>query len=1044
MQKVFIIGSGPIIIGQAAEFDYSGTQAIKALKEEGAEVILLNNNPATIMTDLDLVDWLYSEPMTLESCQKIIEKHRPDALVLGMGGQTALNLGMALYHKGIIHSYQLKILGTHPLDIERAEDRELFKQEMIALGEPVMASFSANTLDEALEAAEKIGYPVIVRPAYTLGGFGGGICADEKALRITALEGLQKSSVNQVLIEESIYGWKEIEYEMMRDGEDHAITVCNMENMDPVGVHTGDSIVVAPSQTLTDQQYQMLRQSALRIVKHLKIIGGCNVQYALSPHDNRYYVIEVNPRVSRSSALASKATGYAIARIAMLIGLGRSLDEILNPLTKKTMACHEPTLDYCVVKIPRWPYDKLISTQTELGTVMRATGEVMAIGVTFEESLLKAIRSLDLAHHDLFDPTMRKLSREKLIKKCENKAYNRLFALSELMRRGESMALLQSKTQIDLYFLNKIYRCVMIERDIENTDSLESLSKEELLTFMKMGFSIQSLAKLTQSSLEKTKTILENHNINRVYRCVDTCGGEFDADSNYLYSTYHGSDEVEVSSNKKIIVLGSGPIRIGQGVEFDYCSVKALTVLREMGYEAIMINNNPETVSTDYDLSDKLYFEPLTLEDVLSVVKKENPIGVLLQYGGQTAIKLAHGLQEQGVKIFGLNTNLIDQVEDRECFYTLLDTLKIPRAQGGMARTLNEVKALVARIGYPILARPSYVIGGQDMAILRSDEDVCTYLERFNKRYPNEFVLIDQYLDGVEFEVDALSDGESVWLPGIMEHLDCAGVHSGDSIALYPARLSNFHMDALYQTIKKVCKALNYQGVLNFQFVQFQGTFYLIEVNPRASRSLPFMAKVTKTPMIEWSVQLALGAKLKKLGIKAGILNPMPYVALKAPVFSLEKLAGIDALLGPNMLSTGESMFIGKTLEEAMDKLFISEGIDFENLKILLDLSEKQLKFYEDFVAKGLMRHQITVVKEGMVLGSNEPVAQWLSLNNINLVVSTKDFYDGLSEEGRHLRALTRNRGIPLMMSPDKFKFLLKHMTRFFPGTKLFTLSDKG
>lgn len=1050
MLKVFVIGSGPIVIGQAAEFDYSGTQAIKALKEEGCYVVLLNNNPATIMTDLDLADVLYSEPMTLASATAIIEKERPDAIVLGMGGQTSLNLGMKLHEAGVLKAHGIRVMGTAPEDIQRAEDREIFKQEMIAIGEPVMESRSVNSLEEALVAAKIIGYPVIVRPAFTLGGFGGGICGDEMSLAQIAGEGLKKSPVHQVLIEKSVYGWKEIEYEMMRDAEGNAISVCNMENMDPVGIHTGDSIVVAPSQTLNDKQYQMLRQASLRIVNHLNIIGGCNVQFALSPTDNQYYLIEVNPRVSRSSALASKATGYAIAKIAMKIGLGYSLDTIQNQVTQKTMACHEPTLDYCVVKMPRWPYDKLKSEKTSLGTVMKATGEVMAIGTTFEEALLKALRSLDLQQHDLYDAAMTKVETEVLYQMCIDKDYNRIFALAELIRRGEALETIQAKTHIDDYFLRRLLACVDIEGQLRASGGLEGLTEASLRRIKRMGFSNHSLAKLTKQPIDAVTAHLEALGIRPVYRMVDTCGGEFEAYSNYLYSTYHGSNESVRSAQKKIVVVGSGPIRIGQGVEFDYCSVKALQAIKKLGYEAIMINNNPETVSTDHDLSDKLYFEPLTLEDVLAIVQHEEPHGVLLQFGGQTAIKLAKALERRGVPLLGVSSHMIDQVEDRGLFYDMLDSLEIPRAKGEAAATAEAALAFAASVGYPVLLRPSFVIGGQDMAILRDDAAIIAYFQRMQAKYGTVDILVDQYLEGLELEVDAVADGEDIFIPGFMEHLDQAGVHSGDSISLYPARLSKQQMLTLYSYVEKIVRHLQYRGAINFQFVKLGNTLYVLEVNPRASRSLPFIAKVTKTPMIQWAVALSLGARLPEVGVAAGMLPPMGYAAVKAPVFSHEKLLGIDPLLGPNMLSTGESMFIASTLTEALDKLLVADGIHLRDLSLLMYVTEEEARHYAKAQRRGLMPHNVhwvaprTQVTDNLIapeaLEDVEGVKAELQARGIDVVITTKDFSEGSSELGKRLRQAAVEKGVVCVTSPDKLRLIVSHLEMGGQSTEIYAM----
>ncbi len=1050
MLKVFVIGSGPIVIGQAAEFDYSGTQAIKALKEDGYQVVLLNNNPATIMTDLELADILYSEPMTLASAVSIIEREKPYAIVLGMGGQTALNLGMKLHDAGILAKYDIKVFGTAPENIKRAEDREIFKQEMIAIGEPVMESQSVNTLEEAFKAANKIGYPIIVRPAYTLGGFGGGICEDEKALAQIAGEGLKKSPVHQVLIEKSVYGWKEIEYEMMRDSEGNAISVCNMENFDPVGIHTGDSIVVAPSQTLNDKQYQMLRQASLRIVNHLHIIGGCNVQFALSPTDNQYYIIEVNPRVSRSSALASKATGYAIAKIAMKIGMGYALDRIQNQVTQKTMACHEPTLDYCVVKMPRWPYDKLKSDTTSLGTVMKATGEVMAIGTTFEEALLKALRSLDLQQHDLYDVQMSALLTDNLYQLCIDKDYNRIFALAELIRRGESLRDIQLKTHIDDYFLRRLQVCVDIEATLKAAGGIYRLSPEVLLHIKRMGFSNHSLAKLSKTPIDSVSEHLEQLGIRPVYRMVDTCGGEFEAHSNYLYSTYHGSNESVRSSRKKVVVIGSGPIRIGQGVEFDYSSVKALMAIRKLGYEAIMVNNNPETVSTDHDLSDKLYFEPITLEDVMAIVQHEAPHGVLLQFGGQTAIKLAKALEARSVPLLGVSSHMIDQVEDRALFYQMLDQLNIPRAKGEIAAHAHEAERFANTNGYPVLLRPSFVIGGQDMVIVRDAEGIGHYFEKMIEKYGQTEILVDQYLEGIELEIDAVADGEDVFIPGFMEHLDQAGVHSGDSISIYPARLSKPQMLTLYSYVEKVVRHLQYRGVINFQFVKYQNTFYVLEVNPRASRSLPFIAKVTKTPMIQWAVGLSLGATLAEVGVTSGILQSMPYTAVKAPVFSNEKLIGIDPLLGPNMLSTGESMFVAPSLTEALDKLLVADGIHLKDLNLLMYVTEEEARHYAKANKRDLMAHRIHWISPvTMVVGQCvdasetrdvDTIKALIQREGINVVITTKDFSEGASELGKMLRAAAVEKGVACVTSPDKLRLIVAHLEQGNSDIEIFPL----
>lgn len=924
-KKILVIGSGPIIIGQGAEFDYSGTQACKVLKEEGIQVVLVNSNPATIMTDPSVADRVYMEPMTPEFLEKIIKKERPEAMIAGMGGQTALNLSMTLWKRGVLDKYNVKVIGTSLESIHTSEDREAFRTAMEAIGQPCIESHIAEDVESAVRQALMIGLPVIIRPAFTLGGTGGGIASTEAEVREIARRGIEFSIAGQVLVERSIKGWKEIEYEMIRDGSGNVIAVCNMENFDPVGVHTGDSIVVAPSQTLNDLEYQMLRRASIDIVNTLEIKGGCNVQLALDPESDSYFIIEVNPRVSRSSALASKATGYPIAKVATRIALGYDLDEIVNDITGKTKACFEPTLDYVVVKIPKWPFDKFKDAEKVLGTMMMATGEVMAIAGNFEAALLKAVRSLEIGLYNLRFPSATVMSDEDLIHRVKNGDDMRLFFITELIRRGVSVEALKAMTGIDPFFLSKLNHLVRLEETIrgKRADVLNS----DLLKKLKLyGFADKGISRLmVQTPPDKVYALRKAYGIMPSYKMVDTCASEFEATSPYYYSIYGGEDEVEVSDRKKVIVVGSGPIRIGQGVEFDYCSVHGVLALKELGYEAIIVNNNPETVSTDFDLSDKLYFEPITEEDILSIVDKEKPIGIILQYGGQTAIKLAQFISEMGIPILGTSFEAVNNAEDRECFNQILIEEGIPSPKGFGVSSVSEGMTMAKDLKFPLLVRPSYVIGGLGMEIVYENESLEQYLFNAFESDPKSTVLIDEYINGLEIEVDAISDGQDVLIPGIMEHLERAGVHSGDSISIYPAPTVSSKMKArIAVTTRRIARALKIVGLLNIQFIVDKESLYVIEVNPRASRTVPFLSKVTGVPMIELSTRCMLGETLNSMHYLTGLYPERDLFAVKHPVFSMEKIPFADSALGPEMKSTGEVLCMDKNLEHALYKGFVA------------------------------------------------------------------------------------------------------------------------
>lgn len=924
LRKVLVIGSGPIVIGQAAEFDYAGAQACRALKEEGLEVALVNSNPATIMTDTHMADRVYIEPMTASYVAEIIRKERPDGLLATLGGQVGLNLAVELASKGILAEYGVKLLGTPLEAIKKAEDRELFKSTMEAIGQPVPESVIVDNLESARSFAEKIGYPLIVRPAYTLGGTGGGIVDDDAQLDEIVTKGLLHSPIGQILLERSVAGWKEIEYEVIRDSADNCIIVCNMENFDPVGVHTGDSIVVAPSQTLSDREYQMLRTASLDIIRSLGVEGGCNVQYALDPKSDQYYVIEVNPRVSRSSALASKATGYPIAKVATKIAIGYHLDELVNTVTGKTKACYEPALDYVVVKFPRWPFDKFAAADRQLGTQMKATGEVMAISRSFESALLKAVRSLEIGLQHIKLPELSSMTCGELCESLSTTDDERLFVIAEALRKGMTVPEIADITGIDPFFLEKIWSIIVVEQRLAQ----EELSSGLLGEAKRIGFADSIIAAIAGYRTEEIEQLRCQWGLKPAYKMVDTCAAEFEALTPYYYSAYGCYDEVEVSTAPKVAVLGSGPIRIGQGIEFDYCSVHSAWALRDMGYHTVVINNNPETVSTDFDTSDSLYFEPLTAEDVLNILDKEKPDGVITQFGGQTAINLAAPLAAAGVKIYGSGVETIDMAENRERFDALLETLGIPRPEGAHLTDVSQAAAAAERLGYPLIVRPSYVLGGRAMEIVYNDTELIAYLTGAVKASPDHPVLIDRYLSGREVEVDAIADGRQVLIPGIMEHIERAGVHSGDSAAVYPPQnLDPVTIDIIIEYTRKLALALNTRGLINIQYVVTDSGVYVLEVNPRSSRTIPFLSKVTGVPMVDIATRVAMGATLEGLGWTGGLLPVKNYVAVKAPVFSFAKLRQVEISLGPEMKSTGEVMGIDKTYAKALYKAVIAAGL---------------------------------------------------------------------------------------------------------------------
>ena len=1040
LTKIMVIGSGPIVIGQAAEFDYAGTQACLALKEEGYEVVLVNSNPATIMTDKEIADKVYIEPITLEFVSRILRKERPDAIVPTLGGQTGLNMAMELSNSGILKELDIELLGTKLSAIDQAEDRDLFRKLMNKLNEPVPESEIVHSVEEALSFAEQIGFPLIVRPAFTMGGTGGGICDNEEELKEIVKNGLKLSPVNQCLVEISIAGYKEIEYEVMRDKNDNAIVVCNMENFDPVGIHTGDSIVFAPTQTLTDKEHQLLRDASLKIIRALGIEGGCNVQLALDPDSFNYYIIEVNPRVSRSSALASKATGYPIAKLAAKIAVGLTLDEMKNPVTGTTYAEFEPALDYVVAKIPRWPFDKFEQGDRKLGTQMKATGEVMAIGRTIEESLLKAVRSLEIgvSHVLLEEATL--ATDEDLIEKMIKAEDDRLFYVVEGIRRGYTIEDLANLTKIDLFFLDKLLHIVELEDELkENKEDIDVLT-----TAKQYGFSDKAVAQLWDTNEQAVSTLRYEHDIVPVYKTVDTCAAEFDSNTPYFYSTYEEENESIVSPKPSVLVLGSGPIRIGQGVEFDYATVHSVKAIQQAGYEAIIMNSNPETVSTDFSISDKLYFEPLTLEDVMHVVRLEQPIGVIVQFGGQTAINLAEPLTKMGVTLLGTSVEDLDRAENRDLFEQALNELEVPQPLGDTATNEKDAVVIADRIGYPVLVRPSYVLGGRGMQIVDTQPDLESYMRNAVKASPEHPVLIDRYLVGKEVEVDAICDGETVLIPGIMEHIERSGVHSGDSMAVYPPQsLSKELQETIVDYTTRLALGLNCMGMMNVQFVIHDNTVYVIEVNPRASRTVPFLSKVTGIPMAQVATKAILGQSLKDQGYVNGLFKESKLIHVKAPVFSFTKLQKVDALLGPEMKSTGEVMGSDVTLEKALYKAFEGSHMHlYDHGTVLFTISdedkEEALTLAKRFYMIGynvvttegtgdyFAEHHIPVTKVAKIQQqTSETVLDVIQGNTVQMVINTMTTGIGVVNDGELIRKTAIEQGIPLLTSLDTVSAIL-------------------
>jgi len=1042
IKRVLVIGSGPIVIGQAAEFDYAGTQACRSLKEEGMEVILVNSNPATIMTDKDIADKVYIEPLTTEVLQHIIEVEKPDSLLPNMGGQAGLNLGMELAESGFLESHGVRLLGTTAETIRNAEGRQEFKDLMERIGEPCASSELVENIEDGIKFANKIGYPVVLRPAYTLGGSGGGIAHNEEELVEILSNGLRLSRVGQVLVERCIAGWKEIEYEVMRDSNGTCITVCNMENLDPVGVHTGDSIVVAPSQTLSDKEYQMLRTSALKIIDELGITGGCNVQFALHPTSFEYIVIEVNPRVSRSSALASKATGYPIAKVSAKIALGYTLDEIPNAVTGKTYASFEPALDYVVVKIPRLPFDKFISAKRTLTTQMKATGEVMSICTNFEGGLMKAIRSLSQHVDCLETGDYDNMSDEEVLEHLSVVDDRRIYLIAEILRRGiASYDEIHEVTKIDKWFIDKLAILVEMEKKIK--ESKGNLDKELLKEAKRLEFPDNVIARWTGKTEEEIKNLRYEYGITAAFKMVDTCAAEFASETPYYYSCFDGVNEVEdTTKKKKIIVLGSGPIRIGQGIEFDYCSVHSVWTLREEGYETIIINNNPETVSTDFDIADKLYFEPLTPEDVENIVRLEKPDGAVVQFGGQTAINLTESLMKMGVKILGTSAEDVDAAEDRELFDQILEECQIPRAKGDTVFTTEEALKVANELGYPVLIRPSYVLGGQGMQIAVSDDDIKKFMQVVTRYHQEHPILIDKYLMGKEIEVDAVCDGEDILIPGIMEHIERAGIHSGDSISVYPAQtISDRIQDMLVDYTRKLAKSLHVIGLINIQFIVYHDQVYVIEVNPRSSRTVPYISKVTGIPIVDLATKVILGAKVKDFGYGTGLAKKSKYIAIKMPVFSFEKLRGAEISLGPEMKSTGECLGISKDFNEALYKAFKGAGIDLpKHKKMIITLNDadkeegieiaKRFKKlgYDIFSTRGTAK----VFNEAGVLAIpvnriNEEAPTLMDLlleHQIDLVIDTPTHDDKL-KDGFLIRRTAIETGVNCLTSLDTAAALL-------------------
>mgnify|MGYP000928530843 FL=1 len=1044
IKKVMVLGSGPIVIGQAAEFDYAGTQACRSLKEEGIEVVLVNSNPATIMTDKDIADKVYIEPLNVDVVKKIIKEEQPDSILPTLGGQAGLNLAMELEESGFLKENNVRLIGTTALTIKKAEDRLEFKNTMEKLKEPVAASTIVEDVEAAVEFAKEIGYPIVVRPAYTLGGSGGGIADDEASLRLICENGLRLSRVGQCLIERSIAGWKEIEYEVMRDSRGNCITVCNMENLDPVGVHTGDSIVVAPSQTLSDKEHQMLRTSALNIIDELGITGGCNVQYALNPHTFEYCVIEVNPRVSRSSALASKATGYPIAKVAAKIALGYTLDEIKNAVTGRTFASFEPALDYVVVKIPRLPFDKFITAKRTLTTQMKATGEVMSICTNFEGALMKAIRSLEQHVDSLIVNYYEGFTDEDIKDELQKVDDRRIFLIAEAIRRGITPEYIHDITKIDEWFIDKIERLVRCELRLKN----EELTRELLFDAKRMEFPDKVIAKLTGKTEKEIYDCRIKENIIAGFKMVDTCAAEFEAVTPYYYSCFDGENEnTSVTDKKKVLVLGSGPIRIGQGIEFDFCSVHCVWAFSKAGYETIIINNNPETVSTDFDIADKLYFEPLTPEDVRNVVELEKPYGAVVQFGGQTAIGLTKALMEMGVKILGTSAEDVDAAEDRELFDNILNETCIPRASGGTVFTADEAVEVANRLGYPVLVRPSYVLGGAGMRIAISDSDIREYIGIINRNVQEHPILVDKYLMGEELEVDAVCDGEDILIPGIMQHIERAGIHSGDSISVYPSQnISAELIERIEDYTRKLAKSLHVIGLVNIQFIIYENEVYVIEVNPRSSRTVPYISKVTGIPIVELACKVIMGEKIRDLGFEPGLQKEAPYVAVKMPVFSFEKLRGAEISLGPEMKSTGECLGIAKTFDEALFKAFLGAGIDLPvHKKMIITVCDEDKKEivpiaagfsklgYEIYATRGtaevLKNNGVEVTQVNKLEQAAPTLMDLLLAHNIDLVIDTPSKGAGKSKDGFLIRRVAIETGVSVITALDTATALLRSLT---------------
>ncbi len=1098
INKVLVIGSGPIVIGQAAEFDYAGVQACCALKEEGIEVILVNSNPATIMTDEDIADKIYLQPLTVEALTYIIKKERPDGLIASLGGQTGLNLAVSLNDTGVLAKYEVKVLGTNIDSIKKAEDRELFKNLMQKIGEPIPQSEIVSSYEEAVKFSQKIGFPIIIRPAYTLGGSGGGIAHNEQEYEEFVHSGLAMSPINQVLVEKSIAGYKEIEYEVMRDSNDTCIIVCNMENIDPIGIHTGDSIVVAPSQTLTNNEYQMLRSSALKIIRALEIEGGCNVQYALDTISNQYYVIEVNPRVSRSSALASKATGYPIARVTTKIAIGYNLHEVKNAITGKTVAAFEPSIDYVVTKIPKWPFDKFSYGDRLLGTKMKATGEVMAIGRTFESSFKKAITSTEEKRTGLLNYKFSDYTTNQLIVDLAIQDDRRIFRLAEALKRGVDIDQINKITKIDRWFINKIKNIVDFEQEIfygkqetvnseqnlfntakllpdariesnetvkkegvENRlqakadySTIQSLNCSTYLKAKEIGFLDQEISQITGISIEEIEKFRKENNIKASFKIVDTCAAEFEAQTPYYYSTYGEECEMKKNSNKEtIMVLGSGPIRIGQGIEFDYCSVHAAWAIKNNGYESVMVNSNPETLSTDFDIADRLYFEPMNIENIMNIVEKENPKGVLVQFGGQTAINLAEKLEHKGVKILGTSLKSIDITEDRELFGKLLQELNIPQPKGRGVKTLVEAIEAAKEIGYPVLVRPSYVIGGRGMQVVYNDDELITYINEAIK-FSDNIILIDQYIEGHEVELDAISDGVDILIPGINEHIERAGVHSGDSISVYPAQnVDKKIVTKLIEYTKRIATRLEIKGLMNVQFIIKDNIPYIIEVNPRASRTVPIMSKVTNIPMVDIAVNAILGTSIRKQGYKSGLAKETSLVCVKVPIFSFQKLNRIDPALAPEMKSTGEVLGIDKTYEKALIKAFVAAGYKFplNKERILVSLNNHYKKPALDIV-KGYFKagffimatwgtHKFLekngvpskMIEEFMI----DKLQKRMKEGRLALVINTPTIGKDSERKGFQIRTIAEMYGVPCFTSIDTARAFLQAINAYENNSKL-------